>query len=248
MTLIDSASSSDTPRNFDIRFDYRYDTNGFFSDPQRREVLEAVANTWEGIIEDEFPDIPVGTPTPFVNNPQTDVSDTFVTDAPIDDLLVFVGARDMGGNTLAEGGPSGFFTSESRYTGSNFEPWIGTVAFDSLTNWFFDPNLSTADDIPSEAFDFYSIALHELGHVLGFGTSGAFDRLISGSNFNGDRTKAANDGNSVPLEPSPDLGHIQNGYRIDGVEPLMLSTSASGIRNFITPIDIAALADIGYIL
>jgi RTX calcium-binding nonapeptide repeat (4 copies) len=235
-------------RNFDIRFDYRYDTNGFFSDPKRRAVLEAAANTWEDIIKDEFPDIPVGTSTPFVNNPQTDVSDTFVTDTPIDDLLVFVGSREFTGNTLAQGGPSGFFTNESRYTGSNFEPWIGSVGFDANSNWFFDQTLNTADDIPGDAFDFYSVALHELAHVLGFGTAKAFDNLISGSNFNGDRAKAANGGDPIPLEPAPDLGHIEVGYRINGVEPLMLAASEAGVRNFATPVDIAALADIGYIL
>jgi RTX calcium-binding nonapeptide repeat (4 copies) len=245
-----SATSPETQatRNFDIRFDYRYDTNGFFSDPKRRAVLEAVANTWEGIIKDEFPDIPVGTRTPFVNNPQTDVSDTFVTDTPIDDLLVFVGSREFGGNTLAQGGPSGFFTNESRYTGSNFEPWIGSVAFDSNTNWFFDSTLNSADDIPGAAFDFYSITLHELAHVLGFGTAKAFDNLVSGSNFIGDRAKAANGGNPIPLEPAPDLGHIEVGYRINGVEPLMLAASGPGVRNFATPVDVAALADIGYVL
>jgi hypothetical protein len=250
---ISSSASAVSPetqatRNFDIRFDYRYDTNGFFSDPKRRAVLEAAASTWEGIIKDEFPDIPVGTRTPFVSNPQTDVNDTFVTDTPIDDLLVFVGSRGLGGNTIAQGGPSGFFTNESRYTGSNFEPWIGSVGFDAGTKWFFDQTLNTADDVPGDAFDFYSVALHELAHVLGFGTAKAFDNLVSGSNFIGDRAKAANGGNPIPLEPAPDLGHIEVGYRINGVEPLMLAASGSGVRNFATPIDIAALADIGYVL
>lgn len=240
------SSGTQAARNFDIRFDYRYDTNGFFSDPKRRAVLEAAANIWEGIIKDEFPDIPVGTRTPFVNNPQTDVSDTFVTDTPIDDLLIFVGSRGLEGNAIGQGGPSGFFTDESRYTGSNFEPWIGSITFDSNTSWFFDQTLNTADDIPGNAFDFYSVALHELEHVLGFGTAGAFDNLISGSNFNGDRAKAVNGGTSIPL--SPDLGHIEVGYRINGVEPLMLAASGAGVRNFATPVDIAALADIGYIL
>lgn len=250
--LISNSASAVTPgtqseRNFDIRFDYRYDTNGFFRDPQRRAVLEAAANTWEGIIKDEFPDIPVGTRTPFVNNPQTDVADLFETDTPIDDLLIFVGAREFIGNTLAEGGSSGFFSNESRYTGSNFEPWIGSVAFDSGTNWFYDRTLDTADDIPNEALDFYSVALHELAHVLGFGVSDAFDKLVSDSSFNGDRAKAVNGGNPIPLDV-PGLGHFRDDYRIDGVGPLMLSASEGGVRNFVTSADIAVLADIGYIV
>jgi RTX calcium-binding nonapeptide repeat (4 copies) len=247
-----SSSSTVSPgtqaaRNFDIRFDYRYDTNGFFNDPKRRAVLEAAANSWEDIIKDEFPDIPVGTSTPFVNNPQTDVADTFITDTPIDDLLIFVGSRDLTGNTLAEAGPSGFFTDESRYTGSNFEPWMGSIGFDATSNWFFDRTLNTADDIPGDAFDFYSVALHELAHVLGFGTAQAFDNLVSGSNFIGDLAKSVNGGTSIPLD-APDLGHIEVGYRIDGVEPLMLAASDAGVRNFATPADLAVLANIGYIL
>lgn len=252
-TISDSASSpsgGQTVSSFDIRIDYRYDTNGFFNDPQRRAALEAAANTWESIIKDEFPDVPVGTATPFVSNPQTDVDDTFVTDTPIDDVLVFVGARNLGGNTLAVAGPSGFFQSNLRYTGSNFEPWIGSMSFDAATQWFFDPTLDTADDIPGNSFDFYSIALHELAHVLGFGTSQAFTNLISNASagFNGDRAKAANGGGPVPLEPAPDLGHFATGYRINGVEPLMDSTASPGMREFVTSVDIAALADIGYIV
>ncbi|WP_019499186.1 hypothetical protein [Pseudanabaena sp. PCC 6802] len=252
-TISDTGSPSQSGQassSFDIRFDYRYDTNGFFSDPQRRAALEAAANTWESIIKDEFPDIPVGTPTPFVGNPQTDVDDTFVTDTPIDDLLVFVGSRNLGEATLAVAGPSGFSQSNLRYTGSNFEPWIGSISFDAATNWFFDPTLDTAGDIPSDAFDFYSIALHELAHVLGFGTSQAFTNLVSVANpsFNGDRVKAANGGNPVPLSPAPDLGHFATGYRINGVEPLMDATASPGMRDFATSVDIAALADIGYII
>jgi hypothetical protein len=245
-----SASTGQTGSSFDIRFDYRYDTNGFFNDPQRRAVLEAAANTWESIIKDEFPDVPVGTETPFVGNPQTDTDDTFVTDTPIDDLLVFVGARNLGGSTLAAAGPSGFFQSNLRYTGSNFEPWIGSASFDASTNWFFDPTLDTADDIPSDAYDFYAIALHELAHVLGFGTSQAFESLTSVSNpsFNGDRAKPVNGGNPVPLESTDDLGHIATGYRINGVAPLMAPTALPGTRTFATPVDIAMLADIGYVV
>jgi hypothetical protein len=245
-----SASGGQTGSSFDIRFDYRYDTNGFFNDPQRRAVLEAAANTWESIIKDEFPDTPVGTETPFVGNPQTNTDDTFVTDAPIDDLLVFVGAGNLGGNTLAVAGPSGFSQSNLRYTGSNFEPWIGSASFDASTKWFFDPTLDTADDIPSDAFDFYSVALHELAHVLGFGTSRAFQSLTSVENtsFNGDLAKAVNGGNSVPLDSNDDLGHIATGYRINGVAPLMNSTASPGTRTFATPVDIAMLADIGYII
>jgi hypothetical protein len=242
-TAIPSPSS-----NFNIQFDYRFDTNGFFDDPARRNTLEAVASVWESIIKDDFPDTPVGTETPFVVNPRTDDSRTFFTDAPIDDLLVFVGARSLRGSTLAESGPSGFFISDSRYVGSNFEPWIGSIAFDTTTNWFFDQTLNTSNDIPNNGFDFFSTALHELAHVMGFGTSSAFDDLISGSSFTGANALNANGGNSIPLEPAPDLGHILDGFKFNNQDPLMNPTTSTGTRSFATALDIAMLADIGYII
>ncbi|AFY71077.1 Hemolysin-type calcium-binding region [Thalassoporum mexicanum PCC 7367] len=242
--LIDSTNP--VPRSFNIEFDYRFDSTGFFDDPARRANLEAAAAYWESIIKDEFADIPVGTSTPFVVNPRTGNSDLFITDRPIDDLLVFVGAAALGGSTLAESGPSGFFVNESRYVGSNFEPWIGTMAFDQSVNWFFDPTPESDSDIPFSSFDFLSTAIHELAHVMGFGTSGIFEELTAGSNFTGTNARAANDGRAIPL--SGDLAHIQDGFLVDGFETLMDPTTVTGVRTLATPIDIAIMSDIGFII
>jgi hypothetical protein len=234
------------PRSFNIEFDYRFDTNGFFDSPARRANLEAAAAYWESIIKDEFADIPVGTSTPFVVNPRTGNSDLFVTDRPIDDLLVFVGAAPLEGSTLAESGPSGFFVNEARYVSSNFEPWIGTMAFDSTVNWFFDPTPESDNDIPANSFDFLSTAIHELAHVLGFGTSAAFEDLVSGFSFRGSNARAANSGSSIPL--AGDRAHIQDGFLVNGTETLMDPTTVTGVRTLATPIDVAMLVDIGYII
>ncbi len=57
-------SSSYTPsgsiNSFDIQVDYRFDTDGFLNDPNRRAVVEAAASSWENIIKDEFTNIPAG--------------------------------------------------------------------------------------------------------------------------------------------------------------------------------------------
>jgi hypothetical protein len=45
--------------SFNIVFDYRFDTSGFFNDPQRRATLEAAAKAWESLIADEFPNVPL---------------------------------------------------------------------------------------------------------------------------------------------------------------------------------------------
>ena len=41
-----------------IQFDYRYDTNGFFDDPERRELLEFAADHFEERIADTLLAIP----------------------------------------------------------------------------------------------------------------------------------------------------------------------------------------------
>ena len=250
--------------SFDIKFDYRFDTEGFFNDHSRRDSLEAAATIWESILTDEFPDVPIGTTTLGVRDPQTGgyagqfVNDRYIftTDEPIDDLVVFVGARNPGNETGATGFVSGYDPNdpnEYRYTSSNFEPWAGSITFNTSTQWFFDatpffgatPN--TSDIIPAENVDFLSTAVHELGHVLGIGTSNAFDSFVSGSFFNGPNAKALNGNNPIPLD-SDDLNHVQNGFLIGGVrsEALMEPDINFGVRKLPTALDIALLVDIGY--
>lgn len=235
--------------SFDIKFDYRFDTNGFFGGDNlyRRDSLEAAATIWEAILTDEFPDVPVGTTTPGVRNPQTGDSINFTTDALIDDLVVFVGARDLGDSTGAEGFVSGYSRNEPRYSSSsNFEPWAGSIAFDTSTQYFFDTTPNTSSAIPIENVDFISVAVHELGHILGIGTSPAFDSLVSDGFFNGPNAKALNGNNPIPLDL--DLKHVTDNILIGGVESqaLMEGSFTSGIQKLPTALDIALLADIGY--
>lgn len=236
--------------SFDIQFDYRFDTNGFFNDPNRRATLSAAATIWETILRDEFADVPVGTATPHLTNPQTGanagINNIFTTDVPIDDLVVFVGARELGSSTLAWGGPSGWYTDETRYTSSNFEPWAGTIAFDTSTQWFFDTTPNTSIDIPTTSVDFLSTAVHELGHVLGILSEvNAFKNLTSGGYFNGPNAKALNGGSPIPLDS---WGHVKDGFVISGIgsQIVMDASINHGVRELPTPLDIALLADIGY--
>ncbi len=234
---------------FDIAFDYRFDTNGFFSDPVRRSLLEAAAAVWESIITDEFTNVPVGTELNVIN-PQTGEAEVFFADAEIEDVVIFVGSRTLGNDTLARGGPSFRFLPgtelETRWTGADFQPWVGTIAFGVTTNWFFDPTVATADDIPADTYDFFGVALHELGHVLGVGTAEAFTRLVAGGSYIGSNATVLNEGSSIPL--SADLEHIEDKFLVDGVkqEALMNPTPEMGTRELATPLDLALLVDIGY--
>jgi len=234
--------------SFDIRLDYRFDTAGFFDVAERRAALEAAAAIWEGLILDEFPDVPAGVELVDVRNPQnrTQLTDVTLTQ-PIDDLLVFVGTTDLGG-ALGRAGPTGInaagdafnvrIDDNFRGTGpvTDFEPWAGSVSFDPSADWNFD----IAGPAPGKP-DFLSTAVHEIGHVLGFGTSAIFDQIGAGG-FDGPNALAVNGGAPIPLEP--DLGHVVDGFAGDSV--LMDPVGTFGVRKTPTDIDKALLADIGY--
>jgi hypothetical protein len=237
--------------NFNIQFDYRFDTNGWFT-TEKRTALEAAAAVWESIITDEFAEVSANTLL-SVENPQTGVMEQFNSDYAIDDLVIFAGARPTTG-ALAEGGPSGIWyvgsELETRYKGNDFEPWTGSITFDPTANWFFDPNPLVSDPIPSGQSDFVSVAVHEIGHILGIGTADAFDNLVvysSGSYyFVGTNATAQNGGYSMPMET--DRSHIQEGYGEVGAtgEVAMDPTLTVGTRKLITRLDAALLDDIGY--
>lgn len=102
LTIVDNDRSESN--GFNIELDYRFDSTGFFDDPDRRAALAAVAEIWESFIQDDFTKVPVGISF-AVENPTTEETEMVVLDAEIDDLLIFVGARSLPGNTLAQAGP-----------------------------------------------------------------------------------------------------------------------------------------------
>lgn len=241
------ATTSVTTSPFNIQFDYRFDTRGFFTS-EKRAVLEAAAALWENIIQDEFANTPVGTRVQSVDNPETGelLASDFVVDRLIDDVLIFVGARDLqglSGSTLALAGPAG---SASSTNVSDFEPSAGTIAFNVGTDWFYDPTPTTDTDLPTNQQDFLSTAAHEIAHVLGFGTSDAFTNLSNGSAFVGANAFARNGGNGIPLGGS---AHIADGYQFGGSGQTLMSPFAErGVRKRPTALDAAVLDDIGYIV
>ena len=167
----------------------------------------------------------------------------------IDDLLIFVGATDLPGRTLANAGPDGLdaqgdvfsnrISSDFRGTGpvTDFEPWAGTIAFDEGAEW----NFRLDGPQPGQS-DFLSVALHEIGHILGIGTSAAFEALIVDGGFAGVNARAVNDGLPLPLES--DLSHVDEGFADDTV--LLDPTITTGTRTLPGIVDLAMLADIGF--
>ncbi|MEQ1530601.1 MAG: matrixin family metalloprotease, partial [Methylococcales bacterium] len=196
-----------------------------------------------------------------VNRPDTGALVT-LTDYSVaaDNLTVFVGARTLSGE-LGFGGPNAYSASGSsafiktvseRGQGSptsgsaatEFAPWGGQITFSSNATWYFDNDLSTTESFSGN--DFYSIALHELAHVLGVGTSASWQNKIVNGNFTGAAAVAVY-GGAVPLS---DSGHWLSGTQstVMGVpqEAAMDPEITVGSRKVLTKLDFAGLQDIGW--
>ena len=250
--------------NIDIAFNFDYDSTGFFASPDSVAALNAAAAVFETRFADSLTAIASSGSNSFDTiffNP----ADPFGADITLstqdiaaDTLIVYVGAADLGGS-LGMGGPGGFncsgfgsFCSDAQQRGqgdvtggdaSDVAPWGGSISFDSETDWYFGTDTS---GLNAGEFDFYSVAVHELAHVLGFGTSASFDRLAS-STFTGTNAMAVH-GSPVPL--LSDESHWDRGTQgmVDGSlqEAAMDPDIANGVRKDFTDLDYAALQDIGW--
>lgn len=136
---------------------------------------------------------------------------------------------------------------------------FGSLWFDDDTNndgtvddfatmsayWHFD-----ATTLPSQnQNDFYSVALHELLHTIGFGTSETWNLQASGTTWSGANAKALNGGSGLNLVES---GHINQNVistrLFDGTaqEPVMTPAITTGERKYLTAMDAAFLRDLNY--
>lgn len=243
------------------RIDYSLDTSGFFTSA-RRQVLQAVVDSIVGRFSDTLTAIQPGGSnswTAIFDHPSQNgqVSRTNLQIAQ-NELLIYAGARPMTSPQLGEGGFGGFSGSGTSAflsnlssrgqgntrgaTANDFGPWGGSISFNTNTNWYFgtDP-----DGIASNEQDFITVAAHEMFHLLGFGVSDSWQRLVSGSSFTGANSRAQYDGSgNVPL--SADRGHWQIDLQDNGAETLLDPNQTSGTRKLPTPLDVAGLKDVGW--
>ena len=143
---------------------------------------------------------------------------------------------------------------------TDYGHWGGSVIFNSDDTW----NFSTTDPNASDGIDFLTVALHEIGHVLGIGwrlgNQTTWDSLVEGANFTGPLARASN-GN---VSPNLDAGGIHwatntpsnhtvaafgesHGNEQDGLmEALAGGSSSSSSFTVPTDLELAALRDIGW--
>ena len=252
-----------------FQFDYSLDATNFFdpiNNPERRVVLEQAGNDLGSRLQDTILEIiphkfnVADTWTATFEDPSNgstfDVEDLIVGENII---RVYVGARNLGGS-LGEGGP-GFASSVTGVqqwvdtvlgrgqagalgpdnAQTDFSPFGGSIAFDETTNWHF--GLDTAG-LEAGEFDFFSTAIHELAHVIGFGTAPSFNNLVSGSVFTGSSSILEYDG-SGPV-PLADPGHWQQDLLDNGAEVSLDPDLADGVRKNLTALDYAGLNDLGW--
>ncbi len=255
------AASQPAFANIDVQFDYRYDSSGFFTgaNSSRQNLLNAAASVYESRFKDSLTAIAPSGANSFdarFFQPNTGIT-TQIPGLSIgaDQVVVFVGAYDLG-NTLAVGGPGGFSTggtpdfignaSSRGQAGAlapiktDFGPWGGAISFNSTSNWYFDQNANTDESF--SGFDLYSVAVHELAHVLGFGSAKSFNNLVSGGVFTGSAVNAL-----VGHNPSMSSdNHWQSGLQYLGQEVAMDPSIAAGQRKHFTELDYAAMKDMGW--
>lgn len=246
-----------------IVFDYGYDSNNFFDTQAKKDVLEAAGGFFSSRLNDSLSAIDSAGNNHFnANFYNPGGTGALITindfDVAANTLTVFAGGREIAGSTIGIGGPGGFGASGTQaffdtfdrgQTGvgtTDFAPWGGAITFDTEASWYFDNDVSTVESFSGN--DFYSVALHELGHLLGVGTAGSWNNLVSGGTFMGAASNFVY-GSDVPLHS--DDSHWVDGTMslvdaIDSQEASLDPTILTGSRKYFTDLDLAGLTDVGW--
>lgn len=209
-------------------------------------------------------------------------------DIAADTLVIYTGGRAMGSDVAGRGGPGSFVPEQvagtelndysawrdnashrgeqdngatgSAYTSTDFGSWGGSIWFGTGLSWHFDAEPLSFEPFGGGKIDFFSVAIHEIAHVLGIGTAPSWSRLTPSydpscpdGRFCGAESVAAH-GDNVPLavdkDGYPDYAHWAEGTESfvanAPVEAAMDPTITAGTRKYFTNLDWAGLADIGW--
>ena len=193
---------------------------------------------------------------------------------PANEFWIYVGASNIGTSGLGGTGV-GFFGSQSfndlidqrGKPAGEYSTWGGYTIFDNATTWQLD---STQSIVGAGKIDLYSVALHEIGHVLGLnGNSSEWNQFQVGAEWRGAQSLAAwlaedptapENATGIPTESTidhhwddhpvgqnfvPTVRSYVLGTRLLQ-ESAMDPTITVGTRKLITNVDAYALRDIGW--
>ncbi|NMF59572.1 hypothetical protein [Pseudanabaena yagii] len=258
---------------FTFQFDYTYDTNSFFSNQTRKDRLAEAASYYNSFTDNLaaicVPDCGgTNTWTPNFLNPATGLAIDGTTNLAIsaNTLLIYVGARDIGSGTLGVGGfgaiSSGSGTQsfvnnlQSRgqdgaiaTTPTDYSPWGGSISFTTNSSVVWNFGDVSSPPLTGQS-DFLSVAIHELGHIMGIISGNpSWDNKISSGSFTGSNSVALY-GSNIPLSSG-------NSHWADGTmstlpvtntaqEAAMDPTLTQGTRKLLTKLDYAGFKDVGW--
>lgn len=235
---------------------------------QARATVQRAAHVLSDRLLDNLTAITPGggnTWSPRVVNPATGVLITpGVTSVAANEIRVYVGSQSLGttpevgvayaGTASAAGAQAFVDNATSRGQAgalttpkTDYGPWGGSVAFDWDTNWYVGQ--ATTGLTPNK-MDLFSVAVHELVHLLGFsGSQPSYANLAPGSTFNGAIAKSVNGGVTPTVTGSHWL-NMTSKVGIGGTSQTALMDAGlpSGVRRRVTLLDWAALDDLGWSL
>lgn len=254
---------------FEIDFNYLFDTQGFFDDPVRKATLEAAGDFISSFLAETLSPITPGGVNSWTANfshPGTGRTQSLIaTKIPANTIVVYAGGRALDGAAIGIGGPGGFsaqgtqawLNTVSRRGGGNtqspgavdFAPWGGSITFDTGVVWHDD--YQTLPTFGQN--DLYSVALHELLHVLGFGASDSFQEKVNQALGTFVGTSASLEAGG-PVSMDPGRSHWASGTQSESMatglsaEASMTPAIPVGSRKYTTSLDLQGLRDIGWTL
>ncbi|MGL4422494.1 MAG: matrixin family metalloprotease, partial [Gemmataceae bacterium] len=235
-----------------IQFNYSLDSSGFFQNPTHRAALEQAGATIASQIDTRLPAITSGGTNNLTarffdpaTGSQREVSNLSV---PADTIIVYVGARDLTASEAGVGGTGGYRLNGDagfRNVVQNRNPggvslWGGSISFDSSQNW----NFTLGQAPSSNQTDFYTVASHELAHVLGLGTSSQFFDLVNPNGTFEGATANQVYGGAPPI--SPDGAHFATSAKLSSEIVSLQPSLKVGEQYGLSRLEYAALADIGW--
>ena len=125
---------------------------------------------------------------------------------------------------------------------TDIAPTFGQISFNTTFDWDFSTDGGPAE--PGKQ-DFLAIAMHELAHAFGFGTSAVWSNQVNGGKFTGkNAVKAYQGSGGVPLDRTKQ--HWDGSVFRDHQPTLLTGTIQTSKGRALSVLDMAALKDVGW--